>query len=298
LIHANTDLGKAYSELKNAQLQIVRQEKMASIGQLAAGVAHEINSPLGFVNSNFGTLRKYVLRMMEVMEAMRNMNQQVLANGSELLKAEAQKITLLENEKMIGRILGDIEAIFHDTKDGLSRVSDIVKALRLFSRVDQLSSIEEYDLNQGVKNALIFAQSELKYAARVEESLSDIPPVPADSGLINQVILNLLLNAAYAVKEKNPETLGLIRVETFADDSYIYCSVEDNGGGIPDEIKKDIFTPFFTTKPVGHGTGLGLSISYDTVVNKHGGELTFVSRINEGTTFTVKLPIVRQPKTE
>jgi signal transduction histidine kinase len=291
LTRKNGELELAYNDLRNAQSQVIHQEKMASIGQLAAGVAHEINNPLGFVMSNFESLRKYTTRMVEVLIPLRQFRDESTRLDEKARAARAVALSELEKKQKIDYILGDVESIFSETLDGLRRVGDIVKALRLFSRVDQQGEREDYDLNEGVHNTLIVARNEIKYIAEVRENLSVVPLISAVGGQINQVLLNLMLNAAYAIKEKAIDGLGVIEVATYFDDTSVYCSVSDNGKGIPEHIKKDIFNPFFTTKPVGEGTGLGLSISYDIIVNKHHGEISLDSVEGVGTKFLIRLPI-------
>ena len=291
LTRKNGELELAYNDLRNAQSQVIHQEKMASIGQLAAGVAHEINNPLGFVMSNFESLRKYTTRMVEVLIPLRQFRDESTRLDEKARAARAVALSELEKNQKIDYIIGDVESIFSETLDGLRRVGDIVKALRLFSRVDQQGEREDYDLNEGVHNTLIVARNEIKYIAEVRENLSVVPLISAVGGQINQVLLNLMLNAAYAIKEKTIDGLGVIEVATYFDDTSVYCSVSDNGKGIPEHIKKDIFNPFFTTKPVGEGTGLGLSISYDIIVNKHHGEISLDSVEGLGTKFLIRLPI-------
>lgn len=285
------ELEAAYADLKNAQLQILHQEKMASIGQLAAGVAHEINNPLGFVSSNFETLQKYVARMTEILMGCRALQKKAEDNLDGQLQEEVKAIAKLEKDYKLDYILKDISPLIQETLSGLKRVGDIVKALRLFSRVDQQGKVEDYDINEGVKNSLVVSRNEVKYVAVVEEELSELPTVQAIGGQINQVILNLVLNAAYAIKIKGLNEMGRIGIRTFADENFVTCEVKDNGIGIPEQSRHAVFNPFFTTKPVGEGTGLGLSISYDIIVNKHHGEFSFESREGEGTTFLFKLPL-------
>ncbi|WP_425058817.1 cache domain-containing protein [Sporomusa carbonis] len=289
----NEELGKAYAGLKSAQSQLVQQEKLAGIGQLAAGVAHEINNPLGFVLSNFETLQKYIGRLLEMMNVFRELHKQVVEEKILSAQQTAVQITAMEKQKKLDYILEDLEPIFQETNEGLNRVANIVKALRLFSRVDQKNQFEEYDLNEGVKNSLTVARNEVKYVAEVQQDLTPIPPIKAIGSQINQVILNIILNATHAIKAKGLDSLGLITIKTYADERFAYCSIEDNGTGIPEEARKDIFNPFFTTKPVGEGTGLGLSISYDIIVNKHHGEISFISEVGVGTVFIIKLPLVQ-----
>ena len=286
----NTELESAYSDLQSAQSQVIHQEKMASIGQLAAGVAHEINNPLGFTISNFETLKKYLAKIVDVLSAYRAFRCEVMEMDTARLQQKTEEIATLERQNKVEYILNDINTLFCETQDGLTRVGDIVKALRMFSRIDKQGAREDYDLNEGVRNSLIVARNEIKYIAEIREELAEIPLVSAIGGQINQVLLNLILNAAYAIKEKGLPELGLITVRTYLTDGTVCCSIQDNGKGIPAEIQKDIFNPFFTTKPVGQGTGLGLSISYDIIVNKHQGKINFSSIEGEGTTFFIQLP--------
>lgn len=286
----NSELEVAYNDLQSAQSQVIHQEKMASIGQLAAGVAHEINNPLGFAMSNFETLQKYMRRMVDVLAAFRTFRNDVMTTADSGLQQKNAELSALEQQKKIDHILQDVDATFQETQEGLRRVSDIVKALKVFSRIDQQGKYENYDLNEGIRNSLIVSQNEIKFIAAIQEELTDIPTVKAVGGQINQVLLNLLLNAAYAIKDKGLDGLGLITVRTYTDGKSVFCAVQDNGKGIPQDIQKDIFNPFFTTKPVGQGTGLGLSISYDIVVNKHHGDISFNSIVGEGTTFIIRLP--------
>ena len=190
-----------------------------------------------------------------------------------------------------------MEPLLQETKDGLRRVRDIVLALRLFSREDQQGRMGEYNLNEGLQNTLVVSRNELKYVAEIKQELREIPVIEAIGGQINQVLLNILVNAAYAVKEKNDGRAGLIAIETSSDERYVYCSIRDNGIGMPARVRQDIFNPFFTTKPIGEGTGLGLSISYDIIVNKHHGRIWCESEEGQGTIFTIKLPI-KQPSAE
>lgn len=290
----NSDLAETLDKLKETQLHMVQQEKLAGIGQLAAGVAHEINNPLGFVLSNFETLQKYMARLTEIIFAYRDLHKQVVEKtGSELLHI-TEGIAALERKNKLDYIMEDLAPIFAETNDGLNRVGNIVKALRLFSRVDQHDSFEEYDLNAGIKNTLTVARNEIKYIATVEEDLGSVPAIQAAGGKINQVLLNIILNAAQAITAKQSPRQGLIKICSYSDAEYVYCSIEDDGIGIPEEIKRDIFNPFFTTKPVGKGTGLGLSISYDIIVNKHHGDILVDSKVGVGASFIIKLPI-KQP---
>ncbi len=291
----NAELREALEKLQQTQAHLVQQEKMAGIGQLAAGVAHEINNPLSFVVSNFDTLQQYLGRIAGVIDAYRKLGRSALAGDTERVRGLADEIAALEKRARLDYILQDLTPLFAETGDGIGRVANIVKALLLFSRVDHQEVFEEYDLNAGIKNTLIVARNEIKYVANVEAVYGDIPAVEAVGGRVNQVLLNIILNAAQAVKSKHPGATGLIKIRSYRDDRYICCDIEDNGPGIPAEIGSVIFNPFFTTKPVGQGTGLGLSISYDIVVNKHHGQISVASDGSSGATFTIKLPIKQPP---
>ena len=287
----NAELREALQRLKQTQAHLIQQEKMAGIGHLAAGVAHEINNPLSFVVSNFDTLQKYLGRIAEVIDAYREIGRSALTGDAGRVRSLANDIAALEKKARLDYILEDLTPLFAETGDGIDRVANIVKALLLFSRVDHQEYFEDYDLNAGIRSTLIVARNEIKYVAAVEEDYGEIPPVEAVGGRVNQVLLNILLNAAQAIKSKHAAAAGLIKIRSYSDEDYVYCDIEDNGPGIPEEIRSDIFNPFFTTKPVGQGTGLGLSISYDIIVNKHHGDISVASDGNSGATFTVKLPI-------
>lgn len=291
----NLEIQRTLTKLQQTQTQLVQQEKMAGIGQLAAGVAHEINNPLGFVLSNFETLRKYMGRLAEMINAYRQLHRLAKQETSAGLKAVGEELDELEKKNKLDYIMGDLEPIFAETGEGINRVENIIKALRLFSRVDQQDSFEEYDLNASLKTTLIVARNEVKYIAEVEEDLGDIPTIKAMGGKINQVLLNIVLNAAQAIKTWHSGSGGLIKIRSYADSENVYCAIADNGPGIPDEVRPNIFNPFFTTKPVGEGIGLGLSISYEIIVSKHHGDILVDSKPGLGATFTIKLPI-KQPQ--
>lgn len=288
-----SEIQETLQMLQQTQAHLIQQEKMAGIGLLAAGVAHEINNPLSFILSNFDTLREYVQRMSESIAAYRALARGVQTDANSSLRGLVDSIDILEKNNRLDHIMKDLSTIIEDTGDGLTRVGSIVRALRFFSRVDHNDNFEKYDLNAGIRNTLLIVRNEVRYVAEIREELGDIPLIEAAGGMVNQVLLNIILNAAQALKAKyvDPSSTGVIKIRSFCDDDFAYCSVEDNGPGIPEEIHRDIFSPFFTTKPVGQGTGLGLSISYDIVVNKHGGELVLSSEEGVGSTFVIKLPI-------
>lgn len=287
----NEELSETIEALKQTQGQMVQQEKMAGIGQLAAGIAHEINNPLGFVSSNFSTLEKYTQKLTETLEEYRRLLKEVDENNKPSREA-LDELSSFEQARKMKRLLEDLPDLFEESKDGFSRIEQIVKALRSFSRVDMYNQLEDYNLNEGLETTLIVARNELKYVADVQLECEDLPVVKTMGSQINQVLLNLLVNAAQAIQNAyHGEQRGVIHIRTFQEDNMVGCAIRNDGPPIPLEIQNRIFEPFFTTKPVGKGTGLGLSISYDIIVNRHKGSLSFVSNEEEKTVFTLKLPI-------
>ncbi len=281
LAKSRMELEKAYTELKEAQLQIFQQEKMASIGQLAAGVAHEINNPMGFISSNLTTLTKYIERLSEFITA----GDRALAESpvADLLKETRKRLK-------IDYIMEDARQLIIESLDGAGRVRRIVQDLKSFSRVDNAEQAL-INLNEALETTINIAWNEIKYVAALNREFGDIPEIRCYPQQLNQVFLNLLVNAAHAMEGKQ----GSITVRTWSDGADILVSVADTGCGIPEDIRQRIFEPFFTTKEVGKGTGLGLSISYD-IIRKHGGEISLESETGHGTTFIVRLPVSGPPK--
>lgn len=268
------------------QAQLINNEKMAGVGQLSAGIAHEINNPLGFVLSNMEVLEKYFKKMQGLVDV----NKAIIEKLHEESDSECYNIisTYLKTNKM-DYVLSDFKSIMDENMVGLLRIEKIVKSLLGFSRAGNTNEFTEYDLNQGIKNTLVIANNEIKYNASVVEELESLPAIIASDGEINQVILNIIVNASHAIKSKG--NYGTIKIHTYTDKSYVYCEISDDGIGIPPMVINRIYEPFFTTKPVGSGTGLGLSIAHDIIVNKHKGYIDVKSVQGEGTTFIIKLPI-------
>jgi len=257
---------------------LLQQDKLASIGQLAAGVAHEINNPVGFIMSNLGTLKKYVENLDQYTSLLQGL---VSTEGT----FEAQHVVNEMSQKLnIEHIREDIENLIAESLEGTERIKQIVLDLKDFVRADE-DRLKETDLNQCVRSTANIVRSEIKYVADLSLHLNRIPMIICNSQQINQVIANLLVNAAHAITGN-----GSITVTTLDENDRVTLSVTDTGCGIPPEIIDRIFDPFFTTKEVGHGTGLGLNIS-STIVKKHGGTIRVESEIGTGTTFTVTLPV-------
>jgi signal transduction histidine kinase len=289
-------LEKANKQIRTAQSQIIQNEKMASIGQLAAGVAHEMNNPIGFVVCNFETLDKYIQKIKTLLHQYEQLAETVQGAAEPRLLDEVLQIKNLRSQLKIDFVMEDLKALFDESQEGLSRVTAIIRNLRDFSRVDQIGEVAEYDLNQGLKSTLTVCQNEIKYACEIKTEFNEIPRIYCNPGQVNQVFLNILVNAAQAIASQNRSEKGHIVIQTSSDAEWISCQIQDDGPGIPQENLKKVFDPFFTTKPVGKGTGLGLSISYDIIVNKHKGQLSVNSTLGQGTTFVIKLPIHSVPQ--
>lgn len=265
-------------QLKESQAQIIQQEKMASIGQLAAGVAHEINNPMGYITSNMNSLWKYTEKLAQFIE--------IQEQAIEKCADAATKTSIVELKRQIKLdfIMKDFRELIKESLEGSKRVSKIVQDLKSFSRADSNEAIAS-DLNECIRSTINVVRNEIKYVAELDLSLGDIPPVVCRPQQISQVVMNLLLNAAHAISGK-----GVITLVTRPVDDLVEIVVSDTGCGIsPDTIQK-IFEPFFTTKEAGKGTGLGLAISMD-IIRKHGGELLVTSEPGKGTAFTVRLPV-------
>ena len=273
---------------------MVQSEKLASIGQLAAGVAHEMNTPVGFVASNFQTLENYIKKIQCLLEMHGKLVGEIkTAQKTELLN-KADAINKSRDDMKMDFILEDIQGLFDDSREGLSRVTNIIQNLRDFSRIDQPGSLDKYNLNDGIEATLVVAKNEIKYDAELKTDLSELPHILCNAGQINQVFLNILVNAAQAIKSQERENQGTITIRTYATDEHVICEISDDGPGIAPDMLSKVFDPFFTTKPAGKGTGLGLSVSYDIIVNKHNGEILADSTVGEGTKFIIKLPSKRK----
>ena len=264
--------------LQQMQRQIVQQEKMASVGQLAAGVAHEINNPMGFITSNLSSLGKYADRLEEYITAMQGALHE--CGGYE----RHDELDLLRKRLKVDYIISDIRELVNESLEGANRVRRIVQDLKSFSRVDLVERCR-VNLNESLETTINIAWNELKYIATLERDFSDVPNILCYPQQLNQVFLNLLVNAAQAMEKQ-----GVITVRTWHEDDNVFVSVRDCGKGMTDEVMNRIFEPFYTTKELGKGTGLGLSISAD-IVRKHGGEITVQSEVGVGTLFTVRLPL-------
>ena len=280
LVSANESLTGLNQKLQFAQDQLVQSEKLASIGQLAAGVAHEINNPVGYVFSNFGTLTKYLddlFRMLAAYEAA-----EPLLAGT----PAAASLAALKKEIELDYLKDDVPQLMAESREGITRVRKIVQDLKDFSHVDARLEWEWADLHRGIDSTLNIVNNEIKYKADVVKAYGTLPEVQCLPSELNQVFMNLLVNAAHAVNKGR----GTIHIRTGTEADSAWVEIEDDGSGIAKENLTRIFDPFFTTKPVGKGTGLGLSLSYG-IVKKHHGRLEVDSEVGRGTRFRLTIPV-------
>lgn len=272
----NTELARSKAELERLQAQIVHSEKMASLGQLAAGVAHELNNPAGFIYGNMEILRTCVAGLERLLE---------FYNTAQLPASLTARIKDIKEEIDYERSVEDLKSIITDCYSGAERIRDVVQNLRLFSRLDE-AEFKKVDLHEGIESTIrLLSQYYGSGRITLERNYADLPPVECYAGQLNQVWMNLLVNAAQATG-----SAGHVRITTGPQNEMAVVTISDTGTGIAPENLKKIFDPFFTTKPVGEGTGLGLSICYG-IVERHGGSITVESLKSSGTKFTVTLPI-------
>ena len=272
----NDELRRSKAELQRLQAQIVQSEKMASLGQLAAGVAHELNNPAGFIYGNIEILdecTRGVERLLSFYES--------VPLTDELRESAKQ----LKREIDYDNTLADLRSIITDCREGAERIRDVVQNLRTFSRLDE-DEFKKVDIHEGLESTLrLLARNYSASNITLARDYAELPLVDCYAGQLNQVWLNLLVNAAHAVKDG-----GEVRITTRLEGDLAVVTISDTGYGIAPENLKRIFDPFFTTKPVGEGTGLGLSVTY-SIVERHHGNIVVESRLNQGTTFTVAIPV-------
>lgn len=266
----------AEDELKRAQAKIVQQEKMASIGQLSAGIAHEINNPTGYILSNLSTMQNYLGKLLDYINAQTEALASVPAG---------EGLAVMRKKMKIDYITKDIKDLLRESLEGAERIKEIVHNLKSFSRMDE-AEYKAASLNECLEQTIKIIWNELKYKARLTKHYGELPLIKCYPQQLNQVFMNLLLNAVQAIDKQ-----GEITITTGEREGSVFVVIQDTGCGIPEEKLHRIFEPFFTTKEVGKGTGLGLSISYD-IIKHHNGEISVESEVGKGTGFTVVIPIV------
>lgn len=278
-------LVRANQHLKASQSHLVQSEKMASLGQMVAGVAHEINTPLGYVRSNVELVRDFAARTATALVASGNLVRSLMderATDDEISQHLAVATAEQDSVAETG-ILDELDNLFDDTLHGLGEISELVLNLRNFSRLDR-ARVDRVNLNECLDSALTIGRNLIKQKAEVVRDYGDLPEVECAASQINQVLLNILTNAAQAIDD-----FGVIRLQSRALDEGVEIRISDNGSGMPETVRQRIFDPFYTTKPVGQGTGLGLSISYQ-IITQHGGSIAVASTPGAGTEFRLWLP--------
>jgi len=284
----NQDLTKALTDLKEAETQLVESEKMASLGQLTAGIAHEINNPINFVTSNVKPLNRDVLILLDAIKEI-----ELVALSESSANEKNNKIKSYKDEIDFDYLKEEIEMLLKGIGEGASRTEEIVKGLRIFSRLDE-DDLKKADINEGLDSTLIIANNLIGSNIKVEKKYSGLPLIECYPGKLNQVFLNIIGNGAYAVKKKFGDNEGgIITISTKNDDNYVYITISDNGTGMDEGTKRRLFEPFFTTKDVGEGTGLGMSIAYNTI-SKHNGTISVNSELGKGSEFVIKFPLIQK----
>ncbi|CAD0338104.1 MULTISPECIES: ATP-binding protein [Xanthomonas] len=283
----HAELRQAYLRLNGAQDKLLQSEKMASIGQLAAGVAHEINNPIGYVHSNLGSLQEYLRSLFTLIEAYER------ALQAPDPKALIPEIDEIRNRADIDFISRDLPQLMAESREGIERVTRIVRDLKDFSYSDRSESWKMVDLHAGLESTINIIWNELKYKVTLERNYAELPLVECLPSELNQVYMNMLLNAGQAIVERGTIIVTTGRESTDGTEQ-VWIQFQDTGAGIAPDLMQRIFDPFFTTKPVGSGTGLGLSISYG-IINKHHGRIDVESTPGQGASFRIVLP-VRQPR--
>ena len=268
--------------IEEANRNLMQSEKLAAVGQLAAGIAHEINTPAQYVSDNINAIRDFFSTITRMLDAYRTLLNQV--GQPELMHA----ITDQERKEDLAFILEDAPVAIEQSLEGMSQIVQIVQAMKGFSHQGQ-SPKASINLNLALENTLLVARNSYKYIADVDTQFADLPNIECYAGELNQVFLNIIVNAAHAIEDSG-KSRGLITITTAADQGYVEIRIKDTGCGIPESIRERIFDPFFTTKDVGRGTGQGLNIAYRIIKQQHGGELNFESEPGVGTTFIIRLP--------
>ncbi|MHA4738843.1 sensor histidine kinase [Dyadobacter sp. MSC1_007] len=287
---ANTELNLALTKLKDAQTQLIDSEKMASLGQLTAGIAHEINNPINFVSSNIRPLRRDIDDVLEILDSYEDIQH---VDSIDTLQSKVKEIEKLKQDLDLDYIKTELGTLLKGMEDGAHRTVEIVKGLKIFSRVDE-SDLNLVNINEGIESTLIILNYQMGNTITLVKELGNIPSIECYAGKLNQVFMNILTNSIYALQKEKYEGIPTIWVKTWLKDpENIAVSIRDNGPGMTPEVRAKIFEPFFTTKQVGDGTGLGLSIVFK-IIEVHSGNIQVNTEVGEGTEFLITLPVKRK----
>lgn len=291
----NEELKIMNAQLTEAKFSLVQSEKMAAIGQLAAGIAHEINNPMGFVSSNFDILRRYFIRIKEFLDLVQaGMNEEALSGDLQQSVFHRYKTQVTDKYRTLKMdiILNNLEDIFSDTDSGIKRITDIITSLRVSARTSGDSVKSTHVLLDMLSQIILTTHDEVSPVADVRLEVPDDIIIYCNRVQLGQVFINIILNAAEAIRSQERPGRGLIQIVARKADQQVFIQILDDGPGIPEASLPRIFEPFFTTKVTGEGTGLGLSISYDIIVNKHKGSIDVKSELGKGAAFLITLPIL------
>ncbi|RLB00202.1 MAG: ATP-binding protein [Deltaproteobacteria bacterium] len=288
----------AAEEKKALEAQLYQSEKLASVGQLSAGIAHEINTPTQFAGDNILFLRESfedIARVIDTYTKLLEVNKEKETN-TEITK----KLDEIIEEVDLEYLMEEIPKAIEQSLEGVERIATIVRSMKKFAHPGTEEMVPS-DINEAIKNTIIVCRNEWKYVSEVITDLDkSLPPVPCKIAEINQVILNMVVNAAHAIEEvlgENPQKKGTITIKTRKNDKYAEIIISDTGKGIPEDLRSKIFDPFFTTKDVGKGTGMGLNLAHN-IISEHGGTINVESEVGAGTTFTIRLPLNGQVSSE
>jgi signal transduction histidine kinase len=287
---ANEELNLALTKLKDAQTQLIDSEKMASLGQLTAGIAHEINNPINFVSSNIRPLRRDIDDLIEIVDAYEGLHSSPWGDNSDV---KLKEINQLKDELDLDYIKTELDVLLKGMADGAQRTVEIVKGLKMFARVDD-TDLNMVNINEGIESTLVILNYQMGTSLKLIKELGSIPNIEGYGGKLNQVFMNILTNSIYVIQNDPTNTEPTIWVKTWlSDPDHVSISIKDNGTGMTPEVKAKIFEPFFTTKQVGEGTGLGLSIVFK-IIDVHNGNIAVNTEPGNGTEFIITLPILKK----
>ena len=289
----NADLKKAHDELKESQSYMIQTEKMSALGQMVAGIAHEINTPLAYVKGTMDLLLEEIVSLSKLVDNTDRFTRVMRAQrDKDAIRQQFFQLEQMTQQTLERGVMDSMGTLLHDSSQGVERIGEIILTLKNFSRLDR-AKVSEFNVQEGLDSTLLIAHNLLKNKVKIEKEFETIPNITCSPSQINQVFLNLISNAAQAIPEGRQ---GVLTLRTFAKDENSICiEIQDNGSGIPAKVLPKIFDPFFTTKAIGKGTGMGLSISYK-IITEHGGTISVNTEEDIGTVFSIELPIAPMEK--